>query len=35
MILVLVYWLSFLWNNAWCKMTKYPTVSYTEERIAR
>ena len=24
-ILVLVYWLSFLWNNAWCKMTKYPT----------
>ena len=23
-ILVLVYWLSFLWNNAWCKMTKYP-----------
>jgi len=25
MILVLVYWLSFLWNNTWCKMTKYPT----------
>jgi len=26
MILVLVFWLSFLWNNAWCKMSKYPTI---------
>jgi len=30
MILVLVYWLSFLWNNAWCKMTKYPTYSWND-----
>jgi len=29
MILVLVFWLSFLWNNAWCKMTKYPTLALT------
>jgi len=31
-ILVLVHWLSFLWNNAWYKMTKYPT-GYTGNKI--
>ena len=31
-ILVLVYWLSFLWNNAWCKMTKNPTMAAVRGR---
>jgi hypothetical protein len=25
-ILELVFCLSYLWINAWCKMTKYPTI---------